>query len=145
MKRIATFVALCLTLGLMLVPLATVPVGAQGTAPAKVIVPTDRTVLPIPEPQYPHSTVFDARNGAPEKGLERLPEAATLLETTQERWPEAELHRLRGTLLLSVHKQTAAEESYHQALSVAQRQSAKFWELRASLDLARLWCDQDKR
>ena len=31
------------------------------------------------------------------------------------------------------------------ALEVAQRQSAKFWELRAALDLARLWHDQGKR
>jgi arylsulfatase len=30
-----------------------------------VVVPTDRTVLPIPEPQYPHSTVFNARNATP--------------------------------------------------------------------------------
>ena len=65
MRRIALVISLMLTVVMMLVPLATVPVGAQGTAPAKVIVPTDRTVLPIPEPQYPHSTVFDARNATP--------------------------------------------------------------------------------
>ncbi|HXX00503.1 MAG TPA: sulfatase-like hydrolase/transferase, partial [Candidatus Acidoferrales bacterium] len=34
-------------------------------AAAKVVLPTDRTVLPIPEPQYPHSTVFDVRNATP--------------------------------------------------------------------------------
>jgi predicted ATPase len=39
----------------------------------------------------------------------------------------------------------AAEDSYCQALPVARRQSAKFWELRAALDLARLWRDQGKR
>src|SRR5258707_708988 len=39
-------------------------VGAQGAA-ARVVLPTDRTVLPIPEPQYPHSTVFDVRNATP--------------------------------------------------------------------------------
>jgi len=27
--------------------------------------PSDRTVLPIPNPQLPHSTVFDARNATP--------------------------------------------------------------------------------
>jgi arylsulfatase len=37
-------------------------VAAQGAAPAQVVLPTDRTVLPIPQPQYPHSTVFDVRN-----------------------------------------------------------------------------------
>ena len=34
-------------------------------AQAQVVLPMDRTVLPIPEPQYPHSTVFDARNATP--------------------------------------------------------------------------------
>jgi len=41
------------------------PAYAQETAQAKVVVPTDRTVLPIPQPQYPHSTVFNARNATP--------------------------------------------------------------------------------
>jgi predicted ATPase len=81
----------------------------------------------------------------PEEGLNRLAKAAELVETTQERWAEAEMHRLRGTLLLSKHEQAAAENSYLQALAVARRQSAKFWELRAALDLTRLWRDQGKR
>src|SRR5207247_3604583 len=38
---------------------------AQGAAPERVVLPTDRTVLPIPEPTYPHSTVFDVRNATP--------------------------------------------------------------------------------
>jgi predicted ATPase len=83
--------------------------------------------------------------GQPDEGLNRLAEAAKLVETTQARWAEAELHRLRGTLLLSVHEYAAADESYRNALALAQRQSAKFWELRAALDLARLWRDQGKR
>ena len=32
---------------------------------SRPVLPTDRSVLPIPEPQYPHSTVFDARNATP--------------------------------------------------------------------------------
>jgi arylsulfatase A-like enzyme len=54
-------------LGLVLVlsPMTAVPVAAQAPAPAQVVLPTDRTVLPIPEPQYPHSTVFDVRNATP--------------------------------------------------------------------------------
>jgi predicted ATPase len=81
----------------------------------------------------------------PQEGLDRLAKAARVAETTQERWTEAELHRLRGTLLLSAHEFAAAEDSYRHALTVAQRQSAKFWELRAALDLARLWRDQGQR
>ena len=50
---------------LMLVAGNLIPVSAQENAPARVLLPTDRTVLPIPEPQYPHSTVFNARNATP--------------------------------------------------------------------------------
>ena len=57
MKRINAM-ALGLTLALMLAPLMTAPVAAQG----KVIGPTDRTVLPIPEPKIPNSTVVNAAN-----------------------------------------------------------------------------------
>jgi len=39
----------------------------------------------------------------------------------------------------------AAEDSYHRAIAVARRQSAKFWELRAATSLARLWREQGKR
>jgi predicted ATPase len=55
------------------------------------------------------------------------------------------MHRLRGTLLLSISDHAEAENSYRQALSVAQRQRAKFWELRAAMSMARLWRDQGKR
>jgi class 3 adenylate cyclase/tetratricopeptide (TPR) repeat protein len=80
----------------------------------------------------------------PDEGLSRLAEAARLTETTQERWAEAEMHRLRGTLLLSMHEHTAAENSFLEALAVARRQSAKFWELRAAVSLCRLWRSQGK-
>jgi class 3 adenylate cyclase/tetratricopeptide (TPR) repeat protein len=83
--------------------------------------------------------------GHPEEGLTSLAEAAKITETTQERWAEAEIYRLRGRLFLSINQHGAAEASYRNALAVARRQSAKFWELRAALDLARLWRDQGKR
>jgi predicted ATPase len=81
----------------------------------------------------------------PDEGLKRLVEAAKLIETTQERWAEAEMYRPRGMLLLSLSEHAAAEHSYRNALAVARHQSAKFWELRAALELARLWRDQGKR
>src|SRR5882762_2649552 len=56
--------SVALALSLMLAPLAA-PIAAQEAVPPRVVLPTDRTVLPIPEPQYEHSTVFDARNTAP--------------------------------------------------------------------------------
>jgi predicted ATPase len=81
----------------------------------------------------------------PREGLDQLAEAAKLVEATHERWIEAEIHRLQGGLLLSVHEPVAAENSYRRALEVARRQNARFWELRAALDLARLWREQGKR
>ena len=58
------------------------PAGAQqGAAPARVVLPTDRTVLPIPEPQYPHSTVFNARNATPPPRFEVKAPAKAPTET----------------------------------------------------------------
>ena len=79
-----------------------------------------------------------------DEGLKRLADAANIVEVTQERWAEAEMHRLRGTLLLSMQERTAAEDSFRRAIIVAQQQSAKYWELRAAMSLARLWRDQGK-
>jgi predicted ATPase len=38
-----------------------------------------------------------------------------------------------------------AETSLLRAIGIAQTQKARFWELRASLDLARIWLDQRKK
>ena len=70
-----------------------------------------------------------------------------MMERTGERWWEAEVHRLKGELLL--HQATSdvaqAETCFHQALDVARYQQAKSLELRAATSLARLWQSQDKR
>ena len=87
----------------------------------------------------------DAMLGQPVEGLNCLAEAAQIIEATEERVNEAELHRLRGDLLNAIGDRSAAERSYRQAIAVAQRQSAKLFELRASTSLARLWRDQGKR
>jgi arylsulfatase A-like enzyme len=50
---------------LILSGILSLPAAAQEAKQARVVVPTDRTVLPIPEPQYPHSTIFDVRNATP--------------------------------------------------------------------------------
>jgi len=65
MRRCAMVYVISLVL-LTLVPMMpSVPVAAHETSAARIVLPTDRTVLPIPEPQYPHITVLDARNAAP--------------------------------------------------------------------------------
>jgi predicted ATPase len=83
--------------------------------------------------------------GQPVEGLNCLGEAVQVIETNEQRVHEAEVHRLRGDLLIAVGDPSAAERNYHQALAVARSQSAKLLELRASNSLAHLWCKQGKR
>ena len=85
-----------------------------------------------------------AKTGQTEQGLETLAEALAMVEETGERYCEAELHRLRGKLLLVQGEQEAAQASLEQAIQVARRQEARSWELRAAIDLARLWRGQAK-
>ena len=106
------------------------------------------------------------KNGKPEKGLHVLTEALALTNNTEERWWEAELYRLKGTLTLEargwkletrlasqapslkpqVSSEVAreAEECFLKALDIAQRQQAKSLELRAATSLARLKQQQGK-
>jgi predicted ATPase len=82
--------------------------------------------------------------GQPDEGLSCLTEAALVLGTIDERFEEAEFHRLRGQLLNGVGERAEAETSYHQAMAIAKRQGAKVWELRAATSLARLWINEGK-
>jgi class 3 adenylate cyclase/predicted ATPase len=85
--------------------------------------------------------------GHTEDGLQALAEAHTLVEQYEERWWEAEIHRLRGVLLLrqTGTPQAEAEAWLQRALDVARRQGAKSLELRAAMSLGRLWQQQGKR
>ena len=85
--------------------------------------------------------------GQPEAGLTVLTEALTLVDTTGERYYEAEIYRLKGELLLqqSLDNSTEAETCFHHALEIARTQRAKSFELRAATSLARLWQQQGKR
>jgi arylsulfatase A-like enzyme len=65
MKQEHTVCAVGLVLLALFSPVAVVPVAAEDGAPARVVYPTDRTVLPIPEPVNPPITVFDVRNATP--------------------------------------------------------------------------------
>ena len=53
--------------------------------------------------------------------------------------------QIAGDLLNAAGNQAAAEQHYRQAIVIAERQSAKLFQLRASTSLARLWRDQGKR
>jgi predicted ATPase len=85
--------------------------------------------------------------GHAEDGLQALAEAHTLVEQQEERWWEAEVHRLRGVLLLRQPGtlQEEAETCFRHALDIACSQQAKSLELRAARSLARLWQQQGKR
>jgi len=50
-----------------------------------------------------------------------------------------------GDLLKAANDQSGAERYYRQANAVAEQQSAKLIQLRASASLARLWRDQGRR
>jgi len=73
-------------------------------------------------------------------------DAIAAVETTKERWCEAEVHRLAGEIALkSPEPDTAkAEAHFERALAVARGQQAKSFELRAAMSMARLRRDQGK-
>ncbi|MEE9218990.1 MAG: hypothetical protein V3U98_07975, partial [Acidobacteriota bacterium] len=84
--------------------------------------------------------------GQIDQGLAALDEAMNQVETTGERWWEAEIHRLKGQFLLArpASIQAEAEGCFTGALEVARRQEARSLELRATTSLARLWQGQGK-
>jgi predicted ATPase len=83
--------------------------------------------------------------GQIDEALAQLGDALRIVETTGERWFEAEIYRQKGWLLLRQGHTDAAEELYRIALGIAREQQAKLWELRAAVSLARLRRDQSRR
>jgi DNA-binding SARP family transcriptional activator/tetratricopeptide (TPR) repeat protein len=73
-------------------------------------------------------------------GLEVVEEALSRGRETNERWWDAELHRLRAELLLAAGAEAAeAEAALRRALEIARGQEARSLELRSARTLARLW------
>lgn len=74
-------------------------------------------------------------------------EATTVIETSKERWYEAEVNRITGEVAVRPpgSEATKATAYFERALAVARAQQAKSWELRAAMSLARLWRDQGKQ
>jgi len=87
------------------------------------------------------------RAGRFEEALATLEEAFLFIERTGQRYYHAELHRLKGELLLGRDpaNAAAAEQSFRTALVISREQRAKSWELRATRSLARLMRDTDRR
>ena len=106
--------------------------------------------------------------GRTEEGLGAIAEALEHVERTDERYYEAEVHRLKGELLRQRAReqggkmQDAGETSpcflppascilppspeacFQKAIEVARRQEARSWELRATMSLCRLWQSEGK-
>jgi class 3 adenylate cyclase/predicted ATPase len=93
-----------------------------------------------------HLAKAHADLGQFDDALRYFGEATTAVETTKEKWLEAELYRVAGEIALMSPERDAekAHGYYVRALVVARAQQAKSWELRAAMSLARLWRDQGK-
>jgi predicted ATPase len=88
-----------------------------------------------------------AEAGRTQLGLTVLDEALAWVDETAERNSEAELYRLKAELLLQAESTNTAqvESCLRRAIQVARNQTAKSWELRAAVSLARLLRDTSRR
>jgi predicted ATPase len=83
----------------------------------------------------------EARAGDLDRAVATLDEALTTTERAGFRTLEAELHRIRGEILLKSDPSNPApaEEALQSAIAIARRQKARSFELRAALSLAKLY------
>ncbi len=82
----------------------------------------------------------DAEAGRVEAGLATLDAQLGAIEQTGQRWFAAEVHRVRGELLLKLRQPdvAAAESAFIRAIEIARSQHTRTFELRAALSLAKL-------
>ena len=83
-----------------------------------------------------------AKNNQVEQALAAVEDALSCIEETDERYHEAEVHRLKGELLLLQGKADAsarAEACFQTSLDVAGRGQTKMLELRAATSMAKLY------
>ena len=76
--------------------------------------------------------------------LETIADALAASAESGARWWDAEIHRLKGMVLLSRRDSEASEACFVHSIKIARRQNARSLELRAATSLARLWRDQGK-
>ena len=85
--------------------------------------------------------------GHREEALTIVDDALAGAERTNERYYEAELHRLKGELMVASATDRHPEEAeacFRRALDIARRQQAKSLELRAATSLARVWLREQR-
>src|SRR6266404_6127744 len=105
----------------------------------KAIVAAERRTMYLGHVASAHASL-----GQPEVSLDLFDEAIQTAEVTSEKFFEAELYRLRGEMLLTLGKRGEAEAGLRRALTIAQQQQARWWELRAATTLAKHWHDEGK-
>jgi predicted ATPase len=88
----------------------------------------------------------EASAGETDAALRRLDDALSELEWTEQRYFEAEVHRIRAEILLQRDPAdtAAAEQSLQAAIAIAQSQKARSFELRAALSRAKLYRAADR-
>jgi predicted ATPase len=87
------------------------------------------------------------KHGAADEALGVVADAHAMVEATGMRLWDSDYSRLKGELLLARDPAAGqdAEIAFRQAIEIARGQSAKSWELRATVSLSRLWQRQGKR
>jgi tetratricopeptide (TPR) repeat protein len=94
---------------------------------------------PVGSVLYPTIAENYLAAGKCDEGLHAVARALETLETTQARFAEAELQRLKVSFCCAQEEtRTKPKGCFHEAIAVARRQEAKWWELRATVSLARL-------
>jgi predicted ATPase len=89
----------------------------------------------------------EAAAGELDAALATVDEQLAAIAHTGERWFEAEVHRIRGEILLKrdAANKAPAGEAILTAITIAREQKTRSFELRAATSMARLWRDQGKR
>lgn len=94
---------------------------------------------------FPYICAAYYRFGEYRNALDTIDEALTHLDKTGSHFNTAELYRIKGISLQGLGETDAlVERSLKKSLALARKQSAKIFELRAAVDLAKLWSKQGK-
>ncbi|MBT3271334.1 AAA family ATPase [Candidatus Poribacteria bacterium] len=98
-------------------------------------------------PYYLHLLAMTyQKSGQLDEATGAIADAVEVMERTGQRWCEAELCRLQGELLHARDKAGPEPEAlFLRAIDVARQQGARSYELRATMSLSRLWCEQGRR
>jgi predicted ATPase len=102
-------------------------------------------------PRFAHSAALLADvlrdSGRISEALTLVTKAIATVQQSGGRYFEAELHRIKGEVLLAqtLPDESGADVCFHDALNVSRTQQAKLLELRAAISLGRLWLRKGKR